>query len=156
MHISRVRWEYLLDEVARRVSRYWMEDGLVEIQLGLMMALSSLFFLRNGCHGVDGNGSYLHSDHRAPILDKAGVSGLSQVDEGHPHSFEGRIEEAHSGSHSDVARVQAACDRRISGALDNGAAIGKNSQFITIDIRPHRKIIGADRRQRRQAAGQIG
>ena len=37
-----------VDEIARRVSRYWMEDGLVEIQLGLIMAvLSSLFFFRN-------------------------------------------------------------------------------------------------------------
>jgi hypothetical protein len=119
-----------------------MEDGLVEIQLGLMMALSSLFFLQNGCHGVDGNGSYLHSDHRAPILED---------------SIQGAVgNEARPSSIADVARVQAPRDRRVSGAFDNGAAIGKNRQLVGVNTRANREIISADDGERRQTAGQIG
>src|SRR5579864_7110419 len=61
-----------------------------------------------------------------------------------------------AASYPDVAGIETARDGRISGAFDDGAAIGKNSELVGIDAGADREIVGADGRERRQAAGQIG
>jgi len=45
--------------------------------------------------------------------------------------------------HAHVARVKTAGDRRVGGALDDGATIRKNGELVRIDAGAHGEIIGA-------------